>query len=790
MVTRYVWWPLTHIAQVVHPAPLLSGLVVFALLAFVGQMHEVYLVYLEPPYDVARGWHIALAAGALTLLSAALYFANYSLSDVTIDIVWSESRDVDRDSRLRLCRNIAGLLIAALPWAGVWYGVLSAGTVADRNIAEITKAAASLGGVVPETIAAIKTLAEALNGLYWTLLVIALSGFAVVCFLHFFRRNEWVRYAALGLIALLFLAAVVVPFMGNSENVQPGVRAFRAIGPLAMIILDLLLVFACVAVLTLLSREVGLPVVTLVVVIGLVAIFFALDAAGIAALIALPFLIVAALALLSWRWQLFVLSTVLVGLSVGFLLKRDGADDGEALSRPAQDLVKTYSEWLAEREDVLAAYKEARSGSRYPVFIIAAEGGGIYAAAAASAFLSRLQELCPSFAQHVFAISAVSGGAVGASVFQSVIWDEEVKTTGCDPLGDRIPGEISEKSSQAIRADHLSPLLGFMVADLLGIYDRASGLEQSLMSTNDVLGAPFDRGWWPDKAAPSLVLNATWVENGHRVAFAPFKLASTLERLGDKTLHSFRDDYFSDNRLRRMSLAGAAVVSARFPAVLPAFMIHHDKKRWNFVDGGYKDSSGALTALAIFNAIKAVRPEDVKPRLILLTSTQPEFDPGKIGGTSAPDMLAPAITLFSVRDRLAEDAVIRTITAVDGLDADNLPARSSRPPREMDDWNVKLVEINQQAFTLSSGWTISKSTYAIVSLQMGYPELCQNPNSEAKQDDKKKAEGETKEETAEEEKKVTEKGQKKNVYLSVPTLEKNSCVVRSVVELLRTKPAK
>ena len=73
---------------------------------------------------------------------------------------------------------------------------------------------------------------------------------------------------------------------------------------------------------------------------------------------------------------------------------------------------------------------------------------------------------------------------------------------------------------------------------------------------------------------------------------------------------------------------------------------------------------------------------------------------------------------------------------------------------------------------------------------MGYPELCQNPDSEAKQDDKKKAEGETKEETAEEEKKVTEKGQKKNVYLSVPTLEKNSCVVRSVVELLRTKPAK
>ena len=84
-------------------------------------MHEIYLVYLEPPYDNLRGWHIAMAAGALALLSAALYFANYSLSDVTIEMVWSEHRDVDRDRQAaslpKRCRVLDRL--PAMGWCRV-----------------------------------------------------------------------------------------------------------------------------------------------------------------------------------------------------------------------------------------------------------------------------------------------------------------------------------------------------------------------------------------------------------------------------------------------------------------------------------------------------------------------------------------------------------------------------------------------------------------------------------------------------------------------------------------------
>src|SRR5262249_22553582 len=155
----------------------------------------------------------------------------------------------------------------------------------------------------------------------------------------------------------------------------------------------------------------------------------------------------------------------------------------------------------------------------------------------------------------------------------------------------------SARSAAVIQDDHLSPILGFLVADLLGKYDdRAKGLEQSLVSSarsprmqagaasteaarpeHSLLEDPFDDHWLTSQAAPALILNSTWVETGYRIAFAPFRLRG----IGGNTLYSFSD---FDNG--SVSLATAAVVSARFPAVVPAFMINGDDRRWNLVDGG------------------------------------------------------------------------------------------------------------------------------------------------------------------------------------------------------------
>src|SRR5262249_29664673 len=158
------------------------------------------------------------------------------------------------------------------------------------------------------------------------------------------------------------------------------------------------------------------------------------------------------------------------------------------------------------------------------------QGGGIYAAAAAAAFLAQLQDRCPDFARHIFLISGVSGGAVGASIFQSMMQAQEPAQRNCgDPAG--ADASLMGKSSALDEDDHLCPLLGMLPADLLGLQrDRSLGLELGFAASVKqyggvtAMGDPFANHWRPAGAAPALLLNATWVETGYRVAFAPFVL--------------------------------------------------------------------------------------------------------------------------------------------------------------------------------------------------------------------------------------------------------------------------
>jgi hypothetical protein len=112
---------------------------------------------------------------------------------------------------------------------------------------------------------------------------------------------------------------------------------------------------------------------------------------------------------------------------------------------------------------------------------------------------------------------------------------------------------------------------------------------------------------------------------------------------------------------------------------------------------------------------------------------------------------------------------MRTVTAVGNPESENVLAMSGLQ-RRLDDWSVKPVELNQKAFVLSLAWTISGSTHAIVSLQMGYPELCRT--TDAKVDDDGKGA------------RADPKGDAQNLFISVPTVAANSCVMDAVLKLV------
>jgi hypothetical protein len=70
------------------------------------------------------------------------------------------------------------------------------------------------------------------------------------------------------------------------------------------------------------------------------------------------------------------------------------------------------ADWLYARRD-----KDLYDYDHYPVFIVAAEGGALRSAYATARTLQAIQEICPGFASHIFAISGVSGGSIGAASF-------------------------------------------------------------------------------------------------------------------------------------------------------------------------------------------------------------------------------------------------------------------------------------------------------------------------------------------------------------------------------------
>lgn len=264
--------------------------------------------------------------------------------------------------------------------------------------------------------------------------------------------------------------------------------------------------------------------------------------------------------------------------------------------------------WLKARRD-LDHYNKKKQP--YPVFIVAAAGGGLYAAAHTAAVLSKLQDRCPNFAQHVFAISGVSGGSLGASAFAALVRNSnDIKNGRSQPCtfgpmndADRV---LEKKTRAFLNNDFLSPLVGAMLfSDFLQrflpipipSFDRARVLDESFERAwaravpedeTNAFKTLFADLWDPNGAAPALLLNTTDVDNGLRVVTTPFRLQNDLTgshewesqlviRTALTNLYFHADWLGKETRygplgkiLCDLKLSTAVGLSARFPWVLPA----------------------------------------------------------------------------------------------------------------------------------------------------------------------------------------------------------------------------
>lgn len=303
-----------------------------------------------------------------------------------------------------------------------------------------------------------------------------------------------------------------------------------------------------------------------------------------------------------------------------------------------------------------------------PLYVLAAQGGGIYAAHHLVAAYERLTQLDPCFQQRLLAISAVSGGAVGTAMLAAQGWN-------------------ADAARDALRADLLTPLLWrWLFADMparLGVFgarmgslDRARALEDGLVQAAGPRAGAALRAPLVGQHGPLLLFNATSVTDGRLVVFSNVPEALPHRHAAPRDI--------------RPSLVTAAVVSARFPYITPAATVGHGATMERLVDGGYADNSGITTALDLIDRLGS---EDCQ-RVRLIALTAHETPPGHNGFAES---LSPILALNATRQARSRDALRQAQKLLPGR-VFPMPLDLRHKPMPLGWWlgAANIAEINRQ----------------------------------------------------------------------------------------------
>ncbi|WPP52721.1 patatin-like phospholipase family protein [Catalinimonas niigatensis] len=274
----------------------------------------------------------------------------------------------------------------------------------------------------------------------------------------------------------------------------------------------------------------------------------------------------------------------------------------DTLIQQRPELTDYIEKWIREKSDNLAPRDSL------PLIVVAAEGGGIRSLNWTAGVLKHLSDSLPEFYSHVLAISAVSGGSVGAAFYHT--FQSDFSEAG--------EAQRDEEFLSLIEADYLSNVTAaLMYPELVQVLlpfpvpflDRARYLEEawahkySTTTGSHSLDSAYLKFWQDNKLfTPRLFINSALTETGQKVIVSSVKLDSIF----------FPDVIdFHQETGKDVSMKVAVSVSARFPYVSPAATIRNreGKKSGNLVDGGYYENTGMGTAIQLLNAVTSVMDE-------------------------------------------------------------------------------------------------------------------------------------------------------------------------------------
>ncbi len=715
-------------------APLLVSLLSFIVFYVPGQIQEIYRV-LSLELDTAP-YRPIISLLALAILSYFLWALSRAM--------WKSSAAAGDEARqgigVRFVSHMFSLIIALLPIVAVLSAMMPASfsdtwqliqEVGVPSISDKERVGGQFAVVSQDILTGLRgqegfpsyisEIVESYNRasvfqLWGLQAVAALGAFMLVVLLwrslrptsHFIRSpfSGWYFWPILlGIAALISLIAaqpVLSLFDGGSLIVTSVLTSIGTFTIICFFLLSLAYLFAAS---TRVYDRIGIPVITLLLTCALVFAFF------------------------DWnnnhRIQLETYK-----------------EDPE--TRP-KDLYEAFLDWYGQRPEARTRlYRDNPAASTYPVYIVAAQGGGIYASNLAALTLARLYTACPALRHHIFAVSAVSGGSLGASVFNA-FWeraraagDAEVTGEHCQlqaPTGERVSG-LERDIRTYLSHDFLSPVLaGALFPDFVqrfvvpgfGALDRARAFEASLNHawvntlgdrSRDLVN-PFSSNFLrfserlgaPDISGPMLVMNTTSVELGQRYVIAPLLTDPTLPIALVYPIMAPAEN--GEPVQHDLTLATAIGLSARFPVILPPGgyplqLTEFEFLQKNLVDGGYFESSAIETAIDLVNGIRRRLPQDleIQPefRIIILNEDYSE----QLEPQALTEFGAPVMTLDKTRRRRGQLAKLRVKTGSEFA-------------------RFYSIELQHDYFYMPLGWHLSHTTQTMIGEQIGYPSECKLP---------------------------------------------------------------
>ena len=159
-------------------------------------------------------------------------------------------------------------------------------------------------------------------------------------------------------------------------------------------------------------------------------------------------------------------------------------EPGQTDLRDPRALNKAFDNWLVAVN--AKQWRDTHGGQPFPVVFVAAAGGGIVAGGVLTATMAELQRSHPEAESHLFAISGVSGGSLGAVTYAAL------RDGGRNNAG--TTRQYREAAEQVMTSDMLSPT----VASLLGPEMVQRFLPFAVHDSPD----GFENGFALDQGAP------------------------------------------------------------------------------------------------------------------------------------------------------------------------------------------------------------------------------------------------------------------------------------------------